>query len=163
MSIEGNEFKAIGEFMALYYERLGRKIHVFVDKLTDEQLWSKPYPYGNSLGHLVLHLTGNLNYYIGAQIAETGYVREREREFTEEAPPSRGELIERFDDVIAMVAETIRSLEPEEWMAPYTAVGEEYAESRYGIIIHCVSHFNHHIGQMIYLCEAWENPSEKDR
>ena len=32
--------------------------------LTDQQFWTKPYPYGNSFGHLVLHLTGNLNYYI---------------------------------------------------------------------------------------------------
>ena len=34
--------------------------------LTDSQFWQKPFPYGNSFGHLVLHLTGNLNYYIGS-------------------------------------------------------------------------------------------------
>jgi len=39
-----------------------------VDPLSNEQFWPKPYPYGNSIGHLVLHLTGNLNYYIGARV-----------------------------------------------------------------------------------------------
>ena len=34
--------------------------------VAEEQLWTKPFPFGNSIGHLVLHLTGNLNHYIGA-------------------------------------------------------------------------------------------------
>ena len=38
--------------------------------LSEKQFWQKPFSYGNSFGHLVLHLTGNLNYYIGAQIAQ---------------------------------------------------------------------------------------------
>ena len=35
--------------------------------LSEEQFWRNPFPYGNDIGHLVLHLTGNLNYYIGAK------------------------------------------------------------------------------------------------
>ena len=27
--------------------------------LTNEQFWQKTFPFGNSFGHLVLHLTGN--------------------------------------------------------------------------------------------------------
>ena len=57
------------------------RIRELAAPLSNEQFWQKPYPYGNSFGHLVLHLTGNLNYYIGAQIANTGYVRDRPREF----------------------------------------------------------------------------------
>jgi hypothetical protein len=51
----------------------------------------------------VLHLTGNLNYYIGAQIANTGYVRDRPREFNEPAPPSKEEALKRFDEAVMMV------------------------------------------------------------
>jgi len=51
-------------------------MHKWVDPLSNEQFWRKPYPYGNSVGHLVLHMTGNLNYYIGARVAGTGYLRE---------------------------------------------------------------------------------------
>src|ERR1700730_17579747 len=76
------------------------------------QFWQKPYPYGNSVGHLVLHLTGNLNYYIGAQIAQTGYVRDRPREFNDPNPPSKDEALKRFDDAVNMVLKTIRAQSP---------------------------------------------------
>jgi hypothetical protein len=65
----------------------GARIRELAAPLTDAQFWTKPFAFGNSFGHLVLHLTGNLNYYIGAQIAQTGYVRDRPREFTDANPP----------------------------------------------------------------------------
>src|SRR5262252_2657775 len=85
--------------------------------LTEEQFWTKPYPYGNSFGHLVLHLTGNLNYYIGAQIANTGYLRDREREFSESNPPSKREALQGLHDAVTMVITTIGKQSPEDWSA----------------------------------------------
>ena len=90
---------------------------------TNAQFWQKPFPYGNSFGHLVLHLTGNLNYYIGAQIAQTGYVRDRPREFNDPNPPSKEEALKRFDDAVAMVQQTIRAQSPEDWSAEYSGAG----------------------------------------
>jgi hypothetical protein len=58
-------------------------IHELLAPISTEQLWRKPYACGNSIGHLLLHLTGNLNHYIGAQIAKTGYVRNRPLEFSD--------------------------------------------------------------------------------
>lgn len=58
--------------LASYYEGVRDRVHEIVAPLSTEQLWRKPYPYGNSIGHLLLHLIGNLNHYIGARIAETG-------------------------------------------------------------------------------------------
>ena len=55
--------------LASEYRMRGAELHKWVDPLTDEQFWTNPYSYGNSVGHLVLHLTGNLNYYIGARVA----------------------------------------------------------------------------------------------
>ncbi len=54
-----------------------------MDPLSDEQIWTRPYPYGNSIGNLVLHLTGNLNNYFGGEMGGTGYVRNRPLEFAE--------------------------------------------------------------------------------
>ena len=118
--------------------------------LTEEQFWTKPFPYGNSFGHLVLHLTGNLNYYIGAQIANTGYVREREREFTESAPPAKEDALKQLDAAVAMVMETIRSQSSSDWGQAYSAVGTNCG-NRLDIVIQCAAHMQHHIGQMIYL------------
>ncbi|HKV79870.1 MAG TPA: DinB family protein, partial [Candidatus Sulfotelmatobacter sp.] len=91
-----------------YFANLAR-VRELAAPLAETQFWTKPFPYGNSFGHLVLHLTGNLNYYIGTQIANTGYVRDRAREFTEPNPPSKEEALKRLDQAVAMVIQTIRA------------------------------------------------------
>ena len=141
----------IAEGLAAHFEELAKVLHRLAEPLSNEQMWTRPYPYGNSFGHLVLHLTGNLNYYIGAQIANTGYVREREREFIEENHPSKPEALKRFDHAVAMVTETIRRQSPADWSRPITATGEKSAGNRFGIFLRCASHFRLHIGHMIYL------------
>jgi hypothetical protein len=134
------------------YTTLADKVRELAGPLTDEQFWRKPFPFGNSFGHLVLHLTGNLSYYLGAQIAATGYVRDRGREFAETARPSKKEVMQRFDDAIDLVLRTIRAQSPEDWSKPYTAQREEDAGSRFNIFLRCATHFHHHVGQMMYLC-----------
>jgi len=123
--------------------------------LTDVQFWQKPFPYGNSFGHLVLHLTGNLNYYIGAQIAKTSYVRDRSREFNDPNPPSKDEALKRFDEAVAIARETIRAQSPDDWSREYSGVGTT-AGNRLDMIMQCAAHMQHHIGQMIYLGYEWK-------
>jgi hypothetical protein len=132
------------------YKKLAGRVQDLAGPLGDEQFWTKPFSFGNSFGHLVLHLTGNLNYYIGAQIAQTGYVRDRPREFSETARPSKKETLKKFDDAIEIVLQTIRSQSSEDWSKPYTAVGSD-SPDRFDIVLQCASHLDHHIGQMIYL------------
>lgn len=123
--------------------------------LTEMQFWQKPYPYGNSFGHLVLHLTGNLSYYIGAQIAGTGYVRDRPREFSETAPPSKGEALERLGKTVAMVAQAIEMQSPNDWSKAYSAMNTN-CSNRLDMMLQCAAHMQHHIGQMIYLAYEWQ-------
>jgi hypothetical protein len=59
--------ETLGATLASRYFYNLMRIGELARPLNSQQFWSKPYPYGNSFGHLVLHLTGNLNYYIGAQ------------------------------------------------------------------------------------------------
>jgi hypothetical protein len=132
------------------YKKLAVRLRELAEPFSDEQFWTKPFPFGNSLGHLVLHLTGNLNYYIGTQIAQTGYVRDRPREFAETARPAKEETLKKFDDAIDVVLQTIRSQSPEDWSRPYTALGSD-SPDRFDIMLQCASHLDHHIGQMIYL------------
>jgi hypothetical protein len=135
---------------AAYYENLRVKLHKWVDSLTEAQFWRNPFPYGNDIGHLVLHLTGNLNYYIGAQIAKTGYVRDRDKEFADEHPPSKAEALQKFDDAVSLVATTIRKQSCDDWSAPYSGRGAN-STSRFGIVLDCAAHADHHLGQIINL------------
>jgi uncharacterized damage-inducible protein DinB len=144
-----NETVASG--LATYYEFVAAQLHKWVDPLSSEQFWRNPYPYGNSVGHLVLHLTGNLNYYIGARVAETGYVRDRDREFTDKHPPSKEEALRRFDSTIALVVSTIQKQKAEDWGKAYTADREPEAADRFQIFLRCAGHAYHHVGQIVYL------------
>lgn len=141
----------IAEDLAAYYEMVRERVHKWAGDLSAEQLWRKPYPYGNSVGHLILHLTGNLNYYIGARIAETGYVRDRDREFAEPKPVPKEELFATFDKTIAMVVDTIRRQKPADWLKEYSAEREPEAKERFNIFLRSAGHAYHHVGQIIYL------------
>ena len=146
--------------LANYYEHVAKQLHRWVDPLSSEQFWRNPYPYGNSVGHLTLHLTGNLSYYIGARIVETGYVRNRDREFTEIQRPPKQQVLRDFDRIIALVVATIRRQSPEDWSADYTAEREPQAKDRFTAFLRCAGHAYHHVGQIIYLSKELGRESE---
>jgi uncharacterized damage-inducible protein DinB len=146
---ELNETAASG--LAAYYEYVAAQLHRWVHPLSNEQFWRKPYPYGNSIGHLVLHMTGNLSYYIGTCVADTGYVRDRDREFTEKHPPTKEAALRAFDLTIEMVVATIRKQNAEDWGKAYSAEREPEAKDRFQIFVRCAGHAYHHVGQIVYL------------
>ncbi|MGA8271255.1 MAG: DinB family protein [Candidatus Sulfotelmatobacter sp.] len=114
-------YTTLNSVIADRYAANAARIRELAAPLINAQFWQNPYPYGNSFGHLVLHLTGNLNYYIGAQITGTGYVRDRPREFAESNRPSKEETIKHFDEAVAMVLESIRNQSAEDWSREYSA------------------------------------------
>src|SRR5713101_10049312 len=139
--------------LAAYFENIAAKLHKWVDPLSDQQFWRNPYPYGNSIGHLLLHLTGNLNYYIGARIAATGYVRDRDREFTDAEQRAKEKVLADFDRAIAMVIATMGKQSAADWSSAYSAEREPESKDRFSILLRCASHAYHHVGQIIYLCK----------
>ena len=141
----------VASSLAGYYEEVRGRLHQWVAPLSTDQLWRKPYSYGNSIGHLLLHLTGNLNYYIGAQIAGTGYVRDRDREFNEPRKLPKERVLADFDRTIDMVAATIRQQSAEDFAKPYSAALEPEARDRFTVFLRMAAHAYHHVGQIIYL------------
>jgi hypothetical protein len=135
------------------FEDYLKRVHTLAEPLTEEQFWRKPYPYGNSFGHLVLHLTGNLSHYIGAEIARTGYIRDRAREFSDPQPPAKAEALQRLDEAVALVVQTVSAQSAGDWSAPYNALGADGLNDRFSITLRCAAHMFHHVGQMIYLAK----------
>ena len=143
-----------------YYRYIASHLHKWADPLSQEQFWHKPYPYGNSVGHLVLHLTGNLSYYIGARVTENGYIRNRDREFTEPQRLDKCEVLRNFDRAIEMVVAAVREQAPADWMAAYSAEREPEAADRFQIFLRCAGHAYHHVGQIIYLSRELAREAE---
>jgi len=142
--------ETVASRLAARYTKLAGVIRELVAPLSDEQFWVRPFPFGNSFGHLVLHLTGNLNYYIGAQIAGMGYVRDRSLEFSDATRPSKADVLKKFEQAIDVVLGAINRQTAEDWSKEYTAVGVD-AHDRFEVALICATHLHHHIGQMMYL------------
>jgi uncharacterized damage-inducible protein DinB len=129
-------------------EQLRDAVRQTAESLREQELWAKPLDPGNSVGHLVLHLIGNLNHFVGGQLGGTGYVRDREREFTESQLPARAELLARLDETVAMVRRVVEGLSAEQLAAPHP---EKRFGTVYEALVHLVAHFALHRGQMSYI------------
>jgi uncharacterized damage-inducible protein DinB len=149
----------VADTLAAYYEGVRGKVHELVAPISTEQLWRKPYLYGNSIGHLLLHVTGNLNNYIGARIANTGYVRNRPLEFSDTTKRPKEQVLADFDAAISMVAATIHRQSPEDWVAPYSDPTEPGTTTRFGAFMRMAAHAYHHTGQIIYLSKELTKPA----
>jgi uncharacterized damage-inducible protein DinB len=129
-------------------EQLRDGVREVAAPLAEQELWTRPIEPGNSIGHLILHLTGNLNHFVGAQLGGTGYVREREREFTETQVPSKEAVLVGLDAAVQMFGRVVSALTPEQLAAPHP-------EARFGSVfktlVHLVAHFAVHRGQMSYI------------
>lgn len=144
---------------ARYYQEAAKKILALAGPLSEEQLWARPYPYGNSVGHLLLHLTGNLNYYIGAEIGGTGYARNRPLEFSDSTRHPKDVVIRNFVDAIATVTAVLQKQSEGDWSVPYTAKGMEDSGDRFTAFLRCAAHLSHHTGQIMYLGQEMQRQS----
>jgi uncharacterized damage-inducible protein DinB len=129
-------------------EQLRDAVRQLAEPLSEQEFYAKPVDPGNSVGHLVLHLVGNLNHFVGAQLGGTGYVRDRERVFTEALPPPKAEALARLDAAVALFRRAVEGLSAEQLAAPHP-------EARFGkvyeALVHLVAHFALHRGQMSYI------------
>ncbi len=148
-----NLSSTLGRDFSRYYQQVAEQIHKLVEPLSTDQLWRRPYPYGNSIGHLLLHLTGNLSHYIGTEIARTEYVRDRSLEFSDPSRPAKELVLKNFDAAIAMVVATLEKQSEADWATPYSSKGMEEAGDRFTAFLRCAAHVSHHAGQIIYLCK----------
>jgi uncharacterized damage-inducible protein DinB len=129
-------------------EKMRDDVQKLAEPLRADEFWRKPINPGNSVGHLVLHLSGNLNHFVGAQLGNSGYVRDREREFTETQVPSKTEALTKLKDAVATFRRVVTGLNAEQLAAPHP-------EARFGLVmnalIHLLTHFALHRGQMSYI------------
>lgn len=146
----------VGQGLSHSFADFHNQVLKLAERLTDEQFWRRPHPYGNSFGNLVLHLTGNLNYYIGSQIAGTAYLRDREAEFAERTEGDRAETLDGLQQAVATVIESLARQSEDDWGLAFSAQGVQ-VDNRFSMYLRCCAHFHHHLGQMIYLVKAWEH------
>jgi len=115
----------------------------------EDRLWIVDQEISNCAGNLCLHIVGNLNTYIGANLGNTGYIRHRELEFSLKDIP-RSELLSQIDAVMIIVENILNTLTSEDLEKQYTQrVFEEKTTTGY-FLVHLTSHLAYHLGQINY-------------
>ena len=112
-------------------------------------LWLIENGITNSAGNLCLHLIGNLNTYIGAELGGTNYVRDRDLEFSAKDIPA-SELIKKIDEIISIVDSSLENLTDEQLKADYPVMVFESKTSTEYMLIHLAAHLSYHLGQINY-------------
>jgi uncharacterized damage-inducible protein DinB len=117
---------------------------------SEEDIWKIKEGVSNSAGNLSLHLVGNLNHFIGATLGNSGYVRERDKEFSEKNIP-RTQLIEALNSTVSVIKQTLAALPEEDLKKDFpVAINQKIISTEY-MLVYLLNHFNYHLGQVNYL------------
>ena len=116
---------------------------------SDELLWHDVPGLPNPGGTLALHLAGNIQHYIGAVLGRTGYVRDRDAEFSARGL-TRAQVGERVQAAIEAVDATLGLLSAEAAAGPYpeAVVGRRPRTGEF--LVHLAAHLAYHLGQLDY-------------
>ncbi len=116
---------------------------------TEEQIWKVKEGITNSAGNLCLHLCGNLQYYIGSILGNTGYQRNRDLEFSAKNISTQ-KLIEEIQQTKKAVSETLANVSKEEIEKLYPVEVFKEPMTTGHFLIHLSAHLGYHLGQINY-------------
>jgi uncharacterized damage-inducible protein DinB len=127
-------------------QRLEEEINLYE---SEEAIWRLDGDIKNTAGNLCLHLCGNLQHYIGANLGHTSYARNRDNEFAAKGI-SKTELIAEVQKTRQTVRDTLETLKPSVLEAEYPEKVYEYSMTTAYFLIHLTAHLNYHLGQVNY-------------
>lgn len=138
------------ETLIALFERDLKKLKTELELYPNEsQIWKIDREISNSAGNLTLHLIGNLNTYIGAELGKTGYIRNRPLEFSLKDIP-RTELIKNIEQTLEMITITLKSLKDQDLEKTYPQIVFEKEMTTGFFLIHLSTHLAYHLGQINY-------------
>ncbi|HTJ53162.1 MAG TPA: DUF1572 family protein [Cyclobacteriaceae bacterium] len=116
---------------------------------TEAQIWVIDKQIANTAGNLCLHLVGNLNTFIGVEFGKTGYIRNRELEFSLKNVP-REELIQKVNDTIQVIDHALDQITEKQLSEEYPKLVFKEKTTTEFFLIHLATHLTYHLGQINY-------------
>lgn len=120
-----------------------------LDELGDDQIWWRPNEASNSVGNIVIHITGSLNHYLNRQIGGFPYDRDREAEFAERRHIPKAEVRAMFDAMVAKAEQTFDALTPARFgdPSPEPKMNKIVLDDVMQIAVHIANH----AGQIVWI------------
>ena len=132
------------------YKRDLEKLKSEIEQYASEaDIWKTDSGITNSAGNLCLHLIGNLQHFFGAVLGESGYVRDRDSEFSS-VGISRTNLLTDIDATVSVVIDTLGRLSDDDLAKTYPIEVFGYPMTTGFFLTHLATHFNYHLGQINY-------------
>jgi len=135
------------------------KIERCLERLSDEEIWWRAGEESNSIGNLLLHLSGNARQWIVSGVGGAADHRERQQEFDERSGLPRTELLTRLKQTLAEVDETLARFDTARILERRQIQGCDVTVLE--AIFHVVEHFSMHTGQIILLTKMLKNTDLK--
>ena len=134
------------EAARLLDECLAKVAHC-LEQLSEEQVWWRPHESMNSIGNLILHVSGNMRQWLVGGLSGAADARHRPAEFAERGPIARAVLVAGLAGVVADAKRVFRQTSP-------TAMQQErriqgFTVTGWGAVFHAVPHFNGHTQEII--------------
>ena len=139
----------IAEARRLLREEYLPKIERCIEKLTDEQVWWRPNAESNSIGNLLLHISGNGRQWIVCGLGTETDQRQRQSEFDQREGIPREELLAKLRTTVSEIDRVLAEFEPSRLLDEYQIQGT--TSTALAAIFHVTEHFSMHTGQIILL------------
>jgi uncharacterized damage-inducible protein DinB len=127
-------------------EKLKTEITSFKD---EKKIWVISGDIKNSAGNLCLHLCGNLQHFVGAVLGSSGYIRNRDAEFSRKNVPIR-ELVAEIETTVKVVEKTLQELKEDDLQKIYPINVFGYEMTTEYLLTQMAAHLNYHLGQINY-------------
>ena len=138
------------ETLKLLFERDLKKLNYEIEAYkTEKNIWQIEKNINNSAGNLCLHIIGNLNWFIGAQLGGTGYIRRRELEFSSTNIP-RDNLLLEIDKTKSVLDNTLNKITASQLKLEYPILVFNKKTTTDYFLIHLTTHLAYHLGQINY-------------
>lgn len=128
------------------------KIRHCVAALPETHVWQRTNESSNSIGNLLLHLTGNVRQWIVGGIGGNEVERDRPAEFSARNGATAGELLENLANALSECDSVLAEVKPEDLAGTCTIQGRE--TTVLAAIYHVVEHFAMHTGQIVLMTKS---------
>lgn len=129
------------------------KIAKCVELLTDEQIWWRANPASNSIGNLLLHLSGNVRQWIIVGLGGATDTRDRDAEFAQREVVHGAELLDRLRQTLREADRALADFDTKRLLDRFTIQGLQVVAL--AAILHVVEHFSMHTGQIILISKMF--------
>ncbi len=123
-------------------------VHRDLEAMTEASMWERPVPGMASAANLALHLAGNLRHFVGHHLAGSGYVRDRDREFSEERWAGKARVLEMWDEACVETRTALLALGADIVSRPAPVPNHPGGAPVHTYLARLATHLSYHAGQI---------------